>query len=357
MKYKTIPSMLGLFVLATLVSSCANLGENTLSREFTERYMPTNYGDHQALKELSAEDLRKLDLVSTNLVSVLLQIPEIKPMSATFQVTRPTSAFGNVLVRAMEDAGIALQLVAADRGTNYVSYGQSFAVTDTGSVNVFSVAVNDVELSREFVSRPEGIFPASLASVNGAAVINGIDVDDSIFTEQGGDDSFLSGVRSKDAYSDDINEVVVNEYDRLPIDKQTSRETVIADARRRFFLSAAQLAPSDLADYDRYRRTVLIFDDKNSLALGSANKASTRLLVREFSTDDVLLIRACNDVDGVNALAQDRAIRVEEEFLGHNIPMSSVFLAPCAQTNYRHPADNSPVPVEVVHYRPKAKKS
>ena len=357
MIHTTISAVLGSILLASVLTSCGSFGKQVVNTALAERYTPTNFGDRQSLDELGIEELRELNLVATNLVSILLQVPELEPMNATFQVTRPISAFGNVLVRAMEDAGIALQLVALDMGENYVSYGQSFSVTDTGSVIVFTISVNDVELSREFVTKSKGIYPASLVSIDGTDFINSIDIDDSIFTEQGGDDSFLSGVRSDNAYSDGTHVVSVKDYERIPVDKQRSRESVVADARRRFFLAAAERAPSNLSNYDRYRRTVLIFADMNSLSLGSANKASLRMLVREFDTDDVLLIKACTDVDGINALAQDRAIRVEEEFLSHKIPMSSVFIAPCAQTNYRHSSDNSPVPVEVVHYRAKVNRS
>lgn len=345
------------FVLITVafLSGCAATTESdaVIDEDELSRYVPSHIGDTGTVSDVSIEELRRLNLVSTNLVSVLLQIPELEPMTVTLQVAKPSTPFGSVLLRVMEDAGFAMQLVTADQGSHYVSYGRRFSETDTGPVTDFRVSVNDIQLTREFVEKSDGIYPASLVSIAGSDFINDIDVNDSIFTEQGGEDSFVSGARSADATSAEVSEVSVNDYDRLPADKQTPRDAVIAAARQRFFESDAQRSAPDLAQFDRYRRTVMIFDDNDSLYLGDANKRSARLLVREFTDDDLLLIKACNDVDGVNQFAQSRAIRVEEEFVGHGIPVSSIFIAPCAQTNYRHPSDNSPVPVEIVHYRSK----
>ena len=87
--------------------------------------------------------------------------------------------------------------------------------------------------------------------------------------------------------------------------------------------------------------------------IGQSNKRTTRLMVREFNQDDLYVVKACNDMDGFNKSARLRAIRVEEELIGNGVPQTSIYLAPCTRTNYRHSADNSPVPVEVLHYRPK----
>lgn len=341
------------------VDDSAEFSDNTakVTTVVAQRHVPTHFGDTDLITALSVSELRQMNLVSTNLVSVLLQVPELEPINTTFQITKPTSAFGNVLVRAMEDAGIALQLVSSDQGSHYVSYGQSFSITDTGSVHVFSVSVNDVDISRNFVLKSDGIFPASLVTIDGSRFTDQIQIDDSIFVAQGGDDSFVSGIRTQDASQSTIAEVTVNEYDRIPLDKLTPRESVIEEARRRFFLTDTERSPPDLSNFERYRRSVLIFEEKSSMMLGDANKQSLRLLVREFEDNHLIMVKACNDVDGVNNLAEDRAIRVEEEFLAYRIPISSVFLAPCVQSNYRHPADNSPVPVEVVHYRPKENQS
>jgi len=87
--------------------------------------------------------------------------------------------------------------------------------------------------------------------------------------------------------------------------------------------------------------------------MGAANKQAVRLLVREFSDDDVMVIKACQDADGSDQPSMNRAIRVEEELVGYGIPTESAYIAPCARTSYRHASDDSPTPVELIHYTPK----
>ena len=253
--------------------------------------MPTRLGNPAVFDGVNIEELRQLNLVATNLVSVLLQIPELRPMSVTLQVKRPASAFGNVLVRVLEDAGFALQLVSADQGKHYISYGRRFAETDRGPVTDFNLSINDIFLSREFVVNANGIFPASLMSVYGTAYIERIEMTDSIFKEQGVQataDLFVSGLRSEDSTSVGVNEVSVKPADRLPFEEQTNRLTVLAQAKQSFY-SADPLNPQ-LSEFDRYRRTVLVFDDKNKLYLGQSNKRATRLMVREFNKDDLYAV-------------------------------------------------------------------
>ena len=346
--------------LSVLAISCSTTGPATTSTSSPAEpgelisSTPTHVGNPSAFDGTTREELRRLNLVAINLVSVLLQIPELQPMSVSLQVARPNTAFGNVLIKVLEDAGFALQLVKDDQGSYYVSYGRRFSETDSGPVTDFNVTIGDIQLIREFVEKPNGIFPASLMTIRGTAYIEDIQVPDTIFKEQGGEreaDSFVSGARSEDATSAEITQVSVNAFDKLPVEKQTTRSKVIEEARQHYF-DADRISP-ELSNFDRHRRTVLVFDNTDSLYLGSANKTSTRLLAREYNDGDLLVVKACSDVDGTNEQAHTRAIRVEEEFIGYAVPQSSVYLAPCSRTNYRHSADNSPVPVEVVHYRPK----
>ena len=98
---------------------------------------------------------------------------------------------------------------------------------------------------------------------------------------------------------------------------------------------------------------MLIFEDNRTQVMGDANKQAVRLLVRAFSDDDILMIKACLDADGRDDAAMTRAIRVEQELLSFGVPSESTFLAPCARASYRHSSDDSPTPVELIHYRPK----
>ena len=110
-------------------------------------------------------------------------------------------------------------------------------------------------------------------------------------------------------------------------------------------------ASVELERLERLRRTVLIFDDADTRRMGAANKRAVRLLVRDARPGDLFVVTACTDVDGRDEAARTRGTRVIDEFVGHGVPPAAVRLAPCVRASYRHPSDDSPVPVTVVHYR------
>lgn len=320
-------------------------------------YEPRIGGDGAVLAAIDPEELRRLRLVATNLVAALVQIPEMRPALATLQVNTPGTAFGNVIVRALEDAGFGLQKVSADQGRNYVSYSQRFAQTESGPVDDFTLSVGRIELARAYVRRDGNIYPSSLMEITGSDSIADIALADDVFSEQGGaGTAFISGARPTQGVADDhgVRTVDVNDFDELPLERRTSQQSVLALARRRYFERDASRSLPDLAAFDRYRRTVLIFDDTRTRFMGAANKRAVRLLVREFRASDVLVIKACHDADGSNEAAHDHAIRVEEELASHGVPAESAWIAPCVRASYRHASDDSPAPVEVIHYRPKA---
>ncbi len=317
-------------------------------------YIPRLGGNAAVIAETPVAELRQLQLISTNLVSALVQIPEMQVGTATLQVSRPKTAFGNTLVRALEDAGFGIQRVTADQGLHYVTYGKRFAETEAGPVTDFSISVGEIEVRREYDITDRGVFPASLLLVSGTRSIVDIDLNDNIFAEQGGTgDSFISGVGSDsiDAPSTDIDTVTVNDYDVTPVDKRTTQGNILSSARQQLYARDSANNPIDLEDYDQLRRTVLIFEDQNSVVMGRGNKQAIRLLARDYVDGDVFSIVACTDADGKNQESLIRGIRVEEEFVSHGISSEAVQIEPCIRVSYRHSSDDSPVAVSVVQYR------
>jgi len=52
----------------------------------------------------------QLQLIATNLIATLVQIPEMRPATATLQISQPQTAYGHALVRAMEDYLVSMLL-------------------------------------------------------------------------------------------------------------------------------------------------------------------------------------------------------------------------------------------------------
>ena len=343
-----VPALLG-----ALVGGCAS---DAPPAPDATLYAPLIGGDADIVAAAAPDELRRLRLVATNLVAALVQIPEMRPAVATLQISEPTSAFGNVVVRALEEAGFGLQRVSADQGRNYVSYSQRFAETESGPVTDYTLSVGRIELAREYVTREGNVYPSSLMAISGTGFVADIALADDVFSEQGGSGTaFISGARASEGITDgtEVRTVDVNEFDELPVERRTSQESVLVRARRLYFERDATRSRPELARFDRYRRTVLIFEDARTQFMGSANKRAVRLLVREFRPRDLLVIKACHDADGRDEAARDHAIRVEEELVSHGVPAESAWIAPCVRASYRRTTGDAPAPVEVIHYRPK----
>ena len=356
-RIKLRSSVAAVFVCASFgLTACAGLGDDGGYGIPAEDITPRVDGNSELLNSISGVERAHLQLIATNMVSTLVQIPGMKSGTITLQINAPTTAYGNALVRALEDAGFGLQRVSADQGTHFVSYSKRLSETESGLVTDYELSVGDVSLRREYSEQGPFIYPSSLMNVSGAETITDIELSDSIFVEQGGiNDAFISGVQLEGEPDPNlaVKTVDVRDFDELPLDKRTSQDEVFSKARALYFEKQANRKPPSLDAFSKHRRTVLIFEDNRTQVMGDANKQAVRLLVRAFSDDDILMIKACLDADGRDDAAMTRAIRVEQELLSFGVPSESTFIAPCARASYRHSSDDSPTPVELIHYRPK----
>jgi len=329
---------------ASTTSEASVDAPDTQSARDNSRYLPRIGGNTQLIEDLSTEKLEHLRLISIDLVSALVQLPAVNPTAVTLQVTEPKTAFGNLVVRALEDSGYGLQRVSADQGLHYVQYSQRFAETDAGPITDYVLRVGDVSLDREYIENENGVYPSSLLKVDGAERPDLIQLDESIFQEQGGDgEIFVSGVAAGRNLND-VREFSANAYDKTPVEQRRARSEQLLTARRSAI--ARVVTGEELEGYDRLRRTVLIFDNPETRIMGAGNKQAVRLLVREYEAGDIFQIAACTDVDGKNDESVLRGIRVVEEFLSYDIPVESVVKAPCR----RSPSITSVVDLEIYRH-------
>ena len=262
------------------------------------------------------------------------------------------------MVRALEDAGYGLQVVDDDRGRHYVGYSRRVAETETGEVTDYRLAVGPVVADARVHRRRRGHLPGLAAARRRAwSACPTSRWPTRPFAEQGGTPrSFVSGTRGVGATEGGatMDSVDVRAHDALPPRARTPSGEVIAGAREHAVLASEASQAPELGSYAEYRRTVLIFDDPETSFLGASNKRAVRMLVREVGPGDLLVIRSCRDFDGRDDAAMRRGVRVEEELVGLGVAPRSAWIAPCAGASYRHASDDSPVPVELVHYRPRA---
>lgn len=351
-------AILAAVAVAGAVAGCADTGARTvepLGTADAASLTPRLGGDRSVVEAADPDEVRRLGLVATNLVAALVQIPELRPVGTTLQVNAPSSVFGNLLVRALEDAGYGLQLVDADQGLNYVGYSRRVSETEAGRVTDFSVSAGPIELTREYVVDGDAIFPSSLMRVEGVSAGIELDRADEVFAEQGGTArSFVSGTRALEGQGSapTVDAVDVFDHDALPLDARTSSDALLDEVRLAAARADDEGSAPDLNAFEQYRRTVLVFDDPTTAFLGDANKRAVRFMVRDVAPRDLLVIRACRDFDGRDEAAMARGIRVEEELIGLGVPPEAAWIAPCAGASYRYSNDDSPAPVELVHLRP-----
>lgn len=333
---KTCVSKLFALLLVVSVSGCANEVKST--RDLS-------------LSEVSAK------LVVTDLVSAMVQLDPLNPITTTLQMAEAETPFGEMLRSAIEIAGYGLQIVSGDQGPNYVSYAVRQAQTDGGDVNDYLIRINDIEVRREYNFTSTGVYPASVMYITGVEQDLGkLQLNDHIFSEQGGDEFFVSGVEneSTDGFTDDIREVIADDSSRIVSGRRTDQQQIISRTREQAAESEHELEYQVLSGMKPLKRLVVLFPDNESLFIGAGNKLAIAKLLDDLEEGDLFEIRACDDIDGTNEMADKRAIRIKEEFAGHGFPGRRVLRAPCTRSNYRHQSDDSPTPVAIFQYRKSA---
>jgi len=297
-----------------------------------------------------------ITLIVSDLVGALVQVRELNPNTTTLQLSTPITEFGTRLREALEIAGYGLQEVSGDQGPNYVSYAVRNAQTDSGTVNDYLVQINDFEIRREYSRTETGIYPSSVMYISGSRNVDEIDLNDEIFAEQGGGEFFVSGVEnlSSGEFSEDLREIVADENSVIASGRRTSQQKVIARSREFSSKMDEKYELKSLEGMRPLKRLVVLFPDNQSLFIGAGNKFAIATLLDDFQDNDVIEIRACDDIDGKNEMAERRARRIKEEFVSHGLSVSQIYRAPCTRSNYRHQSDDSPTPVAIFQYRKSA---
>ncbi|MBX2825568.1 MAG: hypothetical protein KTR33_12615 [Gammaproteobacteria bacterium] len=295
-----------------------------------------------------------LKLIATDLVSAMIQIRELNPTTTTLQLSPPRTEFGSVLETAFERAGYGIQRVDADQGSHYLSYAVRSSETEAGVVNDYLIRVQGIEIRREYNTTDSGVYPSSLMFIRGTDADLNIKLSDEIFAEQGGEESYLSGVEGAQQSSldvADIREIVSDSDTGIVVGRRTAQAQALARAKEQLYEAERSFEQSDLETMSRYKRLVILFEDNTTLELGPVNKTAIRTMSTDYRNGDVFEVTACDDFDGQNEMAERRAVRIKEEFMGLGIPSEAVFRAPCVRANFRHQSDNSPVPAAIVLYR------
>ena len=307
---KTLLTKLPLLSLvALLLSSCSTMPINEDAAE--SEYVNTQ-------KNVDVQ------IVATDLVTTLLQIPGYSAWSMTLQVSPAPNPFGESITVALRNAWYGIQRVKQDQGLNYVSYQKSESSTDKGTYTTFEITVRDVNISRDYHYYKSRWIPISPMRIKGVPPSK-ITMFDHLHIQEGVVSKFISGVEFHDKQGRLINTterlVKIRNPEARLAGERISEARYLIMSRSKLFTRQRAVDNKALDAYVPVSSVVLKFPSRDNYFLGKENKTAIAQLVRQMSTDtDGFTIRGCSHGksqmwDGTESASLERQNRVNRELL------------------------------------------
>ena len=283
-------------------------------------------------------------LVATDLVAVMMQLPDRSPFGTTVQFAPPRSLFGAALGETLRSGGYGMQRVTADQGQHHVRYGTVLAEDERGPLITYALAVGDVSLERDYREAGGETVPASPVRVLGAAPARVI-VNDDVHRRRGVAATFPSGVvflgPDGAVLERREREVRISEASARAAGERVETERFLVLARANLFLGDRLAAePEPEGTRVPIRQVRLRFEDPDALRLGEANKrALARLRALYRASTDRFSVTGCSHGesllwDGTESDALARSQRVKEELVLGGVASGRVREEGCFATRY-----------------------
>jgi len=316
--------------MALLSAGCETPAPRT---GFVEAVQQSNLSESQA------------ETIAVDLISILLQLPNSAPFYTTIQFSPPSNLFGEELITAASDSGYGVQMVDADQGANHMNYRLSPATSDGLRTMDVSIAIGNIEISREYFTSATRIYPTSEIRVRGVPPRKLL-VSNDIFPSSAKSRKIPTGVIFFDkngsiaANYKTVEKTRVGSFVSGP-DIMAARHLVMA--RAAIFtgerLSRAVSWRDELDSYRSHQVAKLRFKSRN-LDLGQKNKKAVSALLDRFdSASDLLVITGCSFGksliwDGTEVASLDRSQRIKEELLVRGVRNNRIREEGCFQTEY-----------------------
>lgn len=293
--------------------------------------------DNPATSEMRFSD-KHLDLVITDLVTALVQVHELTPLTTTLQVSNPRGNYGKKLVKVLDKAGYGIQWVSADQGDNYLSYQNRTIQSDSRDIRDFTIKVGDIEVRREYQVKNGRVAPVSIVYVSGSSSFTNILLNSDLFLQQGGKFDFPSGAE----FSLIDESIRTTDVEKVINDGSTEVTSVSQDEALRSVLSARDLVLNSVSDsllqnkdtYPPLRKALLKFID-GALVLGQTNKEIVQQMLRDFDPEaDAFFISACPFGDQPQTHADRHVTRLKEELVLNQVMPTRVVEEGCALEEY-----------------------
>ena len=268
-----------------------------------------------------------LEIVATDLVAVLAQVPELSPRTTTIQVSDPASGFGVAVEQALRRARYGLQRVSADQGSHYLRHTAVRSTTQAGTRHEFEIRVAAVELRRHYLVRNGRVVPASPMRVRSAGAFDAAALD-AMFSNA--DERFTGGIEQRDERGATARanvRVVEPDGDAPAPPAPADLLDRIREAIGRASTDGRETPRGARLDGHVPLRRVTLRFAPDSLVLGARGRGGLDAVARGYQRiSDRLVVRAC---PATAALGEDRDARVVARLSRAGVPRAAVFGGGC----------------------------
>jgi len=274
-----------------------------------------------------------LELIATDMVSAMIQVRELNPLSTTMQYSEPTSLLGELILDKLRAAWYGMQIVSADQGPFYIGYQSRNIVSDIGLTTDVIINIAGIGIRREYSVSDGNVVPTSLMYISGSNSAENIILNESLFLAQSDDIRFESGVEIELPDSTVLTSAT-RDVGAGSLTITVGGEDAILEARGAMLARSSKEILDARAEYRDLQRALLQFEDTN-LTVGQKNKAVLKQVLVGFDdTKDALFLSSCAGDTSTPEQAAERSSRIKEELVLTGIPIDTIVEEGCVVGNY-----------------------
>ena len=275
-----------------------------------------------------------LDLIANDMVSVMIQVQKLNPLTTTMQYSKPSNQLGELLIEKIRLAGYGMQEVSADQGVYYIGYKTRSIEGNANVTTDIVISVAGIEIRREYKVQDGHIVPASLMYVNGIDSLDNIVLNENLFLQQSDSIQFESGVELELPNTSVLSSLPRNVGAGSDTESTGDNQNAILEARRNLLSKSNDEILATRAQYRDLVKGLLRFQG-GQLTVGRKNKAVLKQITADFDeSKDAIFISSCVGDHGEPDKAAQRSSRIKEELGLSGISINLIVEMGCIQSNY-----------------------
>jgi len=277
-----------------------------------------------------------IDLIATDMVSVMIQVRELNPLITTMQYSKPVNLLGERLIDKLRLAGYGMQEVSADQGVHYIGYQTRNVEGNRGSITDVLVRIAGIEIRREYDVSDGHVVPASLMYVAGTDSFDNIELNENLFLQQSESVRFESGIEIEMPDSSILASIPREVGAGSNTESTGDQQNAILEARKNLLRKSRAEILSSGAEYRGLVRALVRFRG-GQLTMGRTNKEVLKRVLADFDeSKDAIFVSSCvADADeGDPEQATERSARIKEELVLSGVAIDLIVENGCIESHY-----------------------